>query len=218
MATSPTRSLLAAGLCLWVLLTTGCRSEADFVGLEDGDVADGVYANAFLGLTLPVPSPWEEIPPDALADAMPSGGLARGKGEAADPVALLLALQRPTERADPSIAAVTLGLAAEKLSFAPGIRSGRDYLFQLRKAMLANGFPERDLNAIEDLELGGSLFSTFEVPVRHGDAYLRQRYYAAVRKGCVLLITATFSSYTEGAMIRETLNAMTLEGDAATEE
>lgn len=99
--------------------------------------------------------------------------------------------------------------AAEMAREFPGIRRGRDYLFQARKTLEAGqmqvSFPKNYYSE----QLGGVDFDVMELETSVLGNVIKQKYYAAIQKGYALCFIVSFMNDDEAASLQRILDSIT---------
>lgn len=158
----------------------GCSPEAP--ALDAGAVRQGIYHNAYLNLTLPLPLGWSvEKPPraDWFLDRFTQ---LLAAGDRLEPDAKSLAgrqhflLRAYSER-------TFLELAAAEIGTQPDLHTGADCLKRVRVLLDAGGRPYRITQKPRPAKIGGLDFEAMSFSVQLVDGELRQEVFAAVRWG-----------------------------------
>ncbi len=170
--------------------------------LDFGTIEGSVYRNAYFGLELNIPATWNIQDSEQKKAMMEQGGkLMAGSDKtlqavydasALNSVVLLSAFKHPVGAAVDSNPNVTM--IAEKITHAPGIKRGSDYLFHARKAMESGQVSMSVRKDVYEKKAGDALFAVMDVDLKVGKKTVKQMYYATVLKGYALSIIITYTS------------------------
>lgn len=153
------------------LLAVACASdppagrESDASPL-DARLVDGAYENAFFGLRLPLPDGWAVAPPETEAELLEIGRRTFDQDDPAFEARVASALPRTFQLLTLSRHPVgspvpfnpMIAIMAEDVAHAPGVATGRDYLFHLGRLLEQSRIPYRPLGQARPFELGGRRF------------------------------------------------------------
>jgi len=98
---------------------------------------------------------------------------------------------------------------AENVRSAPGIKTGKDYLYQV-KSQLNSGrmrieFPNPEYSA----KLGGVDFAVLPSELTIGNTTVKQKYYVTVMKGYALSFIASYKSDDDEASLQKIMDSVT---------
>ncbi len=203
-----TAQFLIFTLC--VLLLAGCGKEASNE-IDFGSVKNSIYQNGYFGLSLPLPSEWsvqDQQMRQRLAETGTKMVAGEDKGMKAilkaselRTVNLLAAFKHPVGTPvpfNPSIAC-----AAERVHDMPGIKRGKDYHFHAKKLMESGQVKFEFPKEISTEKLGGVDFDVMHVSMTIGSSTVRQKYYASVMKGYVLILVVSFTTADEESALQK---------------
>lgn len=200
---------IVIGICV---LAGGCRNETA-EQIDDGRFEGPVYHNDYLGLEITIPTDWTLQDRQTAQQMVRTGGRLIAGGnenmraamEASESrtIHLFTAFQHPYGSPvpyNPSFYAV-----AENISHAPGIRTGGDYLFHARRLLQSGQMTFSFPREIYTETRAGVEFHVMEAELNVPPATVRQEYFAAIRRGYVLLMILSFSTDEERAVLRDIL-------------
>ncbi|MGF1452624.1 MAG: hypothetical protein ACFB21_11200 [Opitutales bacterium] len=182
------------------------------VGTFDG----ATYRNESFGMTLELPEGWHLTSDEAKAEIMDAGSrVIAGDDsnlntvfEAAQPRTfnMFVAFKHPygtPVRFNPNII-----LTAERVSHAPGIRSGADYLAATRQ-LLEQGALEITVNKeTQSLDVDGETFHWMEAETRVMGMTITQRILATVIEGYALVFTLSYVDAEDAEALLETVDSI----------
>ena len=201
---------IATGLCL---IACGCGKKAG-QEMDAGRFEGRVYHNDYLGFQIAIPAEWTIQDPEVARQMMRAGQKFVAGGdenvqailEAAESrtVSLVTAFQYPQGapvESNPNISCV-----AEGVAHLPGIKTGGDYLFHLRRTLqggsLRFAFPREVYTEV----VGGLEFHVLATElVVSPTKVVKNEYFATVRRGYTLLLILKYSTDEERQMLRDIL-------------
>lgn len=189
--------MIFRALTLLVLTTLmACGKESTTPSpVEKAVVEDGAYRNPYFGLTMPIPEGWftankdtEEFLRDVgsgiAAESMASAGAVKA---AMKSVYQLLMISEHEMGAAVDFNP-NLVLVADKVSHLPGIKSGKEYLFHTKKALLATKMPYTMIEEVRKVDLGVHKWHRLDMRLRRpGKEERIDQVYLARRKGDFML-------------------------------
>lgn len=199
---------------------TGCNNKpiTEEQGFEYGTVANGRYTNKFFDVQIAVPQGWDvqtQEQNDALMEQgkdMVAGGnksmKAAIKASEINTASLLTVFkQKPgtnTTEFNPSYM-----LVAENLKNAMGVKSGKEYLFQSRKIMMAGQVNYIHLDdTFEKRMINGWEFYIMNVVAEHQGVTVKQTYIATVKDGFALAFIYSFGNEAQHAELEKVINTI----------
>jgi hypothetical protein len=106
-----------------------------------------------------------------------------------------------------------LMMMAERVDHMPGIRSGKDYLFHLTKAMLSSGLPFELIGESHPTDIGGGGFHRADFTADVDGATIRQTFLAAKRGEFVLGVVLVAGTKAQMARLEEMASSIRLSSD-----
>ena len=176
------------------------KMATDKIGL--GTLDNGIYRNKYFGMRVVLPDDWYPLDDEGKKKLMEMGrkmvaSQDKMLGAALDASKLdtlnLLAVYKHPPGAPVSFNP-NLSCVAEKVSDFPGIKTGRDYLFHVRRGMQASGVPYSMGGDIYSENIGGVSFYVQDMSVPAGTWLVQQKYYAAIMKGYALGFVLTYTN------------------------
>ena len=208
-----TKKTLFAFFVITAIVFSACTKKAS-EEIDIGTFEDSVYNNDYFGFKMTLPSDWSVQDQQAIKQMKDIGAeiiagddknlKAAIKYSEMQVVTLLAAFKHPVGAPvsfNPNISCV-----AERIRHAPGIKTGKDYLYHSR-SMLESGqlqysFPKE----IYTEKLGGVDFDILCADLTVGQMMVHQKFYVAVIKGYALTFTVSFTDEEEG--LREILESV----------
>lgn len=185
------RIILATSILLLVCFYANAQTQFDV-----GRVQDGTYINGGLGFTFKYPQGWtvhgketdERIREIGKEKAAAEGAATKASLEAAlkDTYNLLTVFRHPVGTPGIVLNPAILVLA-EKVSHAPGIKTGKDYLLNVRELMQRAGSEVMLKQPTEHVVAGWHFFRDDYGVQAPGGGQVYQAYFAHVLKGYALV-------------------------------
>ena len=195
---SSSKLLLMAQIVVLAGLVSGCgkaQEEIDF-----GIFNHSIYTNRYFGMTVAIPADWSIQDQEAQRRLMKLGGnIVAGddknmksllKASELQSVNLFAAFQYPVGTPvtfNPSVLAM-----AEKVRELPGIKTGKDYLFSVRRIMELAQIQVLFPKDVYTEHLAGTNFDVMETTISVHGITVRQKYYATIEKGYALSFVISF--------------------------
>jgi hypothetical protein len=171
------------GICL-ISCTKGVRSSP-----KDGAVIGPVYTNSYFGFSVLLPKEWAIASEESIKQVQNTGNkvvskaggkMVEGALEAAEPNIHYLLMLSEKPIGAPVEFNPSLIIMAEKVSYAPGIQSGKDYLFQMNQIMTAAKLPYEQNGQTEKVQIGGRTFHRADYTATLVGRTIRQSYISCV--------------------------------------
>jgi hypothetical protein len=199
---------------------TGCNKAKPIEeekGFDYGSVKDGLYTNNFFDIQVDVPKDWK-VQSQEQSEAMMKQGAEAVAGDNKRMKAALKASEVNTAslltvfQHDPGAAVEynpNFMLVAENLKAFPGIKTGKEYLFQTRKILstaqvnytyMDEDFKKEDINGIE--------FYVMNVRIDIGGGTVQQSYLATVKDGFALGFIYSWHNDEEKAKLEKIKNSI----------
>jgi hypothetical protein len=195
----PLKPCFTLGACVLLGLLAGCAKKSS---PTDATLEAGTYTNHFFAFTVRVPKGWTVMNKESFDRAKEVGAkIIAGGDKQSEAVMkasehrskqLLLISEKPLGA--PVDVNRSLILAAEDLSGAPGIQTGKDYFFHALKLMTGPGKPLKQLNEPFKVALGAKEFYRVDLSASIMGRDFQQAYFAAVEKNNALILVATAES------------------------
>lgn len=189
--------LVAVGIGIYVVWT---RLATDKIGF--GTLENGIYRNEYFGMRVVLPDDWHPLDDESRKKVMETGRkMIAGQDknlQAAldaselDTVNLLMVYKHP--QGAPVPFNPSLSCVAEKVSHLPGIKTGRDYLYHVKKGIEASRVSYVFDQNIYSENIGGVTFDAQNMRLSAGPWLIQQKYYAAVMKGYALGFVVTYTT------------------------
>jgi len=198
------------------LLFIGCSKKAGDE-IDFGTLSNSVYRNEYFGFSVTFPKDWSVQDQEAQRRLMKKGvQLVAGddrnlkamvKASELQTVNLFAVFEHPVGSPvayNPSIMAL-----AEIVRELPGIKRGKDYLFQARQVLEAGQIQVSFPKDYYSERLGGMEFDVMESEISVRGKTIKQKYYATILKGYALCFIVSFTSDDEAASLQSILNSIT---------
>lgn len=205
---------LIAGL----FICLGCK-KASIEKIGFGTLENSVYRNDYFKMNVELPTDWHALDDEARKDLMLKGKqLLTGQDnnlkavvEASElnSVNLLTAFKHPV--GSPVPYNPNLVCVAEKVSHAPGIKRGSDYLYQVKKLINMGQMSYVFPGEIYSQDIGGISFDVQDAEVNLGTMKVKQKYYAAIMKGYAMGFVVSFTTDEEEKSLQNILAAVSFQ-------
>jgi hypothetical protein len=208
------RSLL---LVLFAALLAGCNKKAS-EEIDFGTLKNSVYQNDYLGLAVTLPKDWSVQDQESKQRLTAAGSAALAgddkhlqatlKAGELKIVNLFMVFKFPLGTPG-SFNPAIIGMA-ERVRRQPGIKSGKDYLFQARKTFESGQLQVSFPKEIYTARLGGVDFDVMDMEMVIRGVTVKETQYAAIRKGYALSFAITYQNADQEAFERKVLDTVTL--------
>jgi hypothetical protein len=213
------RSLARVALILAItLLFTGCARKAS-EEVDFGSMNGSIYQNKYFGFSIALPKDWSVQDQKAQQGLSKKGvQLVSGDDENLKTMAkvselrtvnLLAAFEHPIGSPvdyNPSIVSV-----AESVRDLPGIKRGKDYLYQARKMLEAGQISVSFPRDYYTERMGGVEFDVLDAEISVMRKSVKQKYYATIRKGYAVNFILSFTNEEEAASLQKILDSLTFQ-------
>lgn len=199
---------LALGLC-------GCqRQTADEI--DFGGITNSVYQNTYFGMSVTIPADWS-IQDQTRQRELEATGSKMLYGDDPNKEAIVKASELKIVNMfavfeyplgspvpfNPSVIAL-----AENVREYPGIKTGKDYLYHAKQALMSGqmqfSFPKPEYS----VQLGGNPFEVMPVQMTVGRTTVNQRYYVTIMKGYALSFIESYTSNDQETALQKILNSV----------
>jgi hypothetical protein len=211
------KTVTCAQIFVLAILLAGCgRKETDTI--DFGTFNKSAYTNVYLGLSVTIPADWSIQDQEAQRRLANIGGkmlsgddknlkAALSAAEMQN-VNLFAAFKFPLGSSvdfNPSI----IGMAEDVRQW-PGIKTGKDDLFQVKKALESGQMQVVFPKDVYMQQLGGVDFYVMEAEIPMRGLMVKQKYYSTIKKGYNLGIIVSFTTAEEEASLQKILDGVTL--------
>jgi hypothetical protein len=206
--------LLIFTLCL--LIMAGCSKKATDE-IDYGGIVNSVYQNKYFGLNVQLPKEWSVQDQEMRQRLSDTGNkLLAGndksmkavlKASEQQSINLLAAFQHPIGSPVPFNPSIMC--TAVRVRNLPGIKHGKDYLYQARKLMESGQMKFEFPKEITTEKLGGVDFDVMHVTMKIGSTTVRQRYYTSIMKGYALNLIVSFTTTEEESLVQRIIDGVT---------
>ena len=177
---------------LGVLLLTSCISGGKPNDFDYGKVENGIYSNSFFNCELTLPENWVVQSNEQIQGMMQTGedlfvgddeNMRRAiKASEINSAVLVVAFEYELGSAveyNPNIV-----ITVENLRNAPGVKSGKDYLFHSQKLLSQSNMRYDHIDEdFEEEKIGGAIFYKMGASIGIGDIEVYQTYYSTILNG-----------------------------------
>jgi hypothetical protein len=200
-----------------MLFLLGCeRSASDEI--DYGAIQNSVYENKYFGLTVKLPDGWDVQDNESLKQLMKIGSevvagddnnlKATIKAAELNTVNLFSVFQFPLGSPvpfNPNVMAI-----AERVSHAPGIKKGSDYLYHSKKLLETSKLDVTFPYGNSTESIGDREFEVMHVSLKSNGVTVMQKYYAIIMKGYALVFVTTFENEVELNIINNMLKTISI--------
>jgi hypothetical protein len=196
--------------------SSNCYSQAKVPGLDAGTIKDSTYTNAYFAMKLRIPDGWQ-VQDNQATRALLERGRALVVGDDKNLDAMINASEQksltlltmfkypPGSPVDFNPAFICL---VERLDGLPGIKKGSDYLFHVRKGLLATKLQLTMEKEIYAESVSGMQFDILETKLALGTTTVHQKYYSTILKGYALSLIISYTSDEELKAQTEIIKSM----------
>jgi hypothetical protein len=210
-------------LCIpWVvilgLVIHGCQGQQNSVPFDFGRFQKNIYSNSFFNLTMTVPDGWILQSRETTEDLVKEGRkLVAGEDKN---------LESAIESAEINTAHLfviyqyeigaavdynpSLTLVAENLKNVPGVKTGADYLFHVRRllsqAQLKYDHIDKEFRQVD---INGMTFFQMNANIHYLGYDIKQKYYTTLLKGFSLSMIISYVDGEQESILEESIDSMT---------
>jgi hypothetical protein len=212
---SQTKLLCTAQIIVLAVLLIGCGKKATDE-IDFGAFNNSVYTNNYFGLTVTIPTDWSIQDQAAQRRIMNLGEkIIAGDDKAMKTVLKAAELQMVNLFAvykyplgtpvtnNPAIMAM-----AERVSQLPGIKRGKDYLFQVRQTLESGQMQVSFPKDVYTQRLGGVDFDVMDLELSIRGIKVKEKYFATVIKGYALSFIVMFKGDEEEPAQQKILDSL----------
>ena len=183
---------------LFLLFTTNAVSTE----ITYGEIVDNVYKNAYFNMSVEIPEDWA-VQSNATLRALSSQGKELIAGEDKNLNAILSESEKQTvnlfgfaehELGTPVDFNANIMAVAERVSLAPGIKRGSDYLFHVKNILNAGQLEYSFSGEVSSVNLSGVTFDILQAQLKAGTLIVNQTFYAARFDEYVLGFVLSYTS------------------------
>ena len=199
---------LGLAMAAALTLSLGCSEETSSK-IDTGTVTSNVYHNEHFGLSVTFPDGWSVQDQETQAQLVSDGVDFLGGGDPQFKAAVETSRPRTTDLF--AVFEYPLGAAvefnpsvigtAESLELTPGVTSGADYNFHMRRLLEASQAEVVFSGDTTDVTIDGRTFSTMRFEMQVMGLTVYQKSYALVANGQALTIVLTFGSSEQEAAL-----------------
>lgn len=185
--------------------------------IDFGTIENSTYTNNYFGLSVKFPPEWSVQDQKAQKNLMDMGSkmISQGdknlnaaiKASMSETVSLFFVSQHllgTPVSSNPNIVCI-----AERVRETPGIKSGKDYLFHIRKTLESGQMKFAFPKEVTTEKLGGRDFYVLYGEMPMGGTTVRQKWYATIMKGYALTFTISFTNEEEQSALDNVLSTVT---------
>lgn len=192
-----------------MFITIGCSKKATDE-IDFGTIENHVYHNQYFAMSIKLPEAWSTQDLESRRQIMDTGGqMIAGEDknlQAAVKAAELTTVYMVSVSKHPVGAPVdsnpSLQCLAEKVRHMPGIVTGKDYLFHVKKVLESSQMQVAFIDETSNETIGGQNFDLLETEMFMAGQQIRQKMYATILNGYALLFVGTYSNEDEWLELR----------------
>ncbi|HET6384401.1 MAG TPA: hypothetical protein VFJ58_13490 [Armatimonadota bacterium] len=196
-------------------LTAGCGGSAS--SPADGSVTNGVYKNSFFGLSMPIPNGWTIASQETEQHLSALGGrLVAGNNKSMQASMdaaktgtyhLLNVSEHPIGA--PVVYNPSVIVMAESEAAYPGIQTGSDFLFQLKRLLEHSALRWRAVGSSVPETVGGKSFYRLDGTMQVMGMTVWQSYFVTIDRRYALSFIISAGSADQLAQMRKIVHAVT---------
>lgn len=197
------------------VLFFGCRKKAS-EEIDFGTFSNSVYTNKYFGVTVTIPPEWNIQSQESQQRLMKTGARIMAgddknfkaivKASELQTVNLFTVCEHPLGAPVPFNSSL-LGMA-EMVRELPGIKRGKDYLFQMRKTMEGGQIQFSFPKDVYSEQLGEVEFDVLDSEMKYSGKTIKQKYYSTIKKGYALCFILSFGTADEEVALRKILDTV----------
>lgn len=190
------------------------KKEKDF---DYGRVENGTYVNSYFNFTMKLPEGWVVQTKEQMEEM-----IARGKDIMTGNDSNLKAAVKASEVNTANLLAAfqyergaavdynpNLAIVAENIKNFPGIKSGKEYLFQTRKIMEQSQLKYDHIDNIFEKEIIGKAdFYKMNADIKYMGLNLKQVYYSTIVDGFSLIVIISYANDEQKQMLQNSIRTM----------
>jgi hypothetical protein len=218
--------LTCAALCA-AMLSAGCNRDANAGnGVEAAtkgvaqNVNENTYFNEEFKLTVTAPDGWFVADNEFTKHVMDAGTEVISSDQDARTKAMidasvkrarnLFAFMEHPPGAPVDFNPSVMGVA-ENVGFMPGIKTGQDYFFHMRKLLEQTNAPSEVVGDYRTRKIGGQMFDRMDMKMTAMGQVVLQRVYAARHNEWVVVIVQSYGAEEDVAALDKVLDSMKLD-------
>ena len=202
------------------VVMSGCKEKAA-EEIDVGTITNSVYENKYFGMTVELPPDWAVQGQDSRQEPMDVGGeLLAGddknlkatlKASELSTVNLFASFQHP--RGTPVPFNPSILCVAERVRHLPGIKTGNDYFFHMKKLFEASQMEIHISDDVGTETISGRTFDILrtETPLGLDPTVVHQKYYVSIMKGYALAIIASYTTDAEDLILKGVIDSITFQ-------
>ncbi len=198
---------------LWL---TGCQETQEASKeIDFGTIKNSVYRNEYFGMTLTVPDNWYVMDEEGRKQVMEVGAeMVAGddetlksaiKASELTTVNLLSIMEHPPGTPVPFNP--NLGCLAERVRDTPGIKTGDDYFFHVKRLLESSQIAVTFSDSVTEV-VGGREFRVMPLEMSAMGQTVHQKFYACIDKGYALVFVASYSTDEELAKLQKVFDTV----------
>jgi len=208
---------LAGGLLLASLVfLTLCGADKKAKPFDYGRIENGKYLNSFFGLEITLPSDWFILNKSQMQNIAEKGKeLIAGDDEKMKKMIKAAKVEDATllgifkyEKGAAVDYNPNLMLAVGNLKNTPGIKTGKDYLFHIRKLLKQTQLYDSIDEECEKEIINNQEFYLMSTSMKIFELKITQTYYATVRNGFALVLAISFVDDEEKDTLEKTVKSI----------
>lgn len=194
--------------------------ESDKTTPDVGTFEGKSYTNVYFNFKIQIPDGWFPLTQEMIEEVNQQGKRAVAgedtnlsatiEASEENSINLFMVYEKPP--GTPVLFNASLGCFAEKVSHLPGIKSGSDYLLNMKRlfemSQLKLKFPE-DINPTM---LNGVGFDILTSEMEMGQLTVKQKYYSTIMKGYSLGFILTYMNEEQYSMLKESIDSISFKG------
>ncbi|WP_028887437.1 hypothetical protein [Tenacibaculum ovolyticum] len=208
------KKIILITVLLACLISTQCTKLVDKKDFDYGKVENNVYSNSFFDFKMEVPSGWivqTKEQTDKIREIGKKVVIGEDKNLEAivkasevNSAYLLTVFQHEVGAAveyNPGFM-----LLVENLDFAPGIKTGADYLFNAKKLLKQSKIEYQGYdNEIEEVEINKQNFYVMSLSIEYAGVNIKQKYFTTIRNGFSINLIMSFVDDNQKEILEKTL-------------
>lgn len=214
---APPTTRVSAVVLLCLIVACGSESAP---APDDHTLTEQSYTNDYFGFRMQLPESWAVASQDTNQALQESGNTALRAGSERLRAAMEEMAKKNTYQlltvsehaiGSPVESNAVFQVIAERISQAPGIRSGKDYLFQLERMLTNGSLPYTSIGPPGVEQVGTHAFFRQQFELNMNDRRIRQSYIVSVDRDYALGFILTYSTPEELEALQGILRSIRFE-------
>jgi len=202
---------------LLITITSTCQTIENSKGFDYGEVENNIYSNSFFDFKVTIPQDWivqsreltenlKKVGKEIIAGDNENLKAAINASEINSAFLITVFQYELGSAVDYNPGFVVI---AENLKFAPGIKTGGDYLFHTRKLLRQAQMPYENIDdEFEKINIDNHDFYIMNADLNYMGKIIKQSYYSTILNGFSITAVISFVNDEQKNILQETVNSI----------